>query len=60
MMAVDDTGAGGIQRSFVQTAQSALPELDRWTQITEEEAALVADMTRRVIDDIPPVAMGSD
>ncbi|MFA6241807.1 MAG: DegT/DnrJ/EryC1/StrS family aminotransferase [Candidatus Hydrogenedentales bacterium] len=34
-------------RTFVQTAQAALPELDTWSQITDEEVALVADMTRR-------------
>lgn len=34
-------------QSFVQTASSALPELDKWEQITEEEVQLVADMTRR-------------
>ncbi|MBX7255888.1 MAG: DegT/DnrJ/EryC1/StrS family aminotransferase [Candidatus Hydrogenedentes bacterium] len=34
-------------RTFVQTAQAALPELDTWKQITDEEVELVADMTRR-------------
>ena len=43
----DYTDTGSIQRTFVQTASAALPELDRWTQITEEEVALVAEMTRR-------------
>lgn len=39
--------AMGHVRTFVQTAQAALPELDRWQQIGEEEVALVAEMTRR-------------
>jgi len=34
-------------RTFVQTAGAALPELDRWSQITDEEVAMAADMTRR-------------
>jgi perosamine synthetase len=34
-------------RVFVQTGQAALPELDRWNQIGEEEVAVAADMTRR-------------
>ena len=33
-------------RTFVQTAEK-LPELDQWEQITEEEVAMAADMTRR-------------
>jgi perosamine synthetase len=38
----DDAG-----RVFVQTAMAAAPELDRWKQVGEEEAAMVAEMTRR-------------
>ncbi|HNT86538.1 MAG TPA: DegT/DnrJ/EryC1/StrS family aminotransferase [Candidatus Hydrogenedentes bacterium] len=34
-------------RAFVQTAGAALPELDRWRQITDEEVAIVAEMTAR-------------
>lgn len=34
-------------RTFVQTAGAALPELDRWRQITEDEVTIVAEMTRR-------------
>lgn len=34
-------------RTFVQTAGSAIPELDRWRQITEEEVAMAAEMTGR-------------
>lgn len=34
-------------KTFVQTAEAVLPELDRWEQIGEEEVALVAEMTRR-------------
>ncbi len=34
-------------RSFVQTGEAALPELDRWQQIGEEEVAIAAEMTRR-------------
>jgi perosamine synthetase len=34
-------------KTFVQTAEAALPELDRWEQIGEEEVALAAEMTRR-------------
>lgn len=34
-------------RTFVQTGQAALPELDTWSQMTEEEIAVAADMTRR-------------
>lgn len=37
----------GHSRVFVQTAQAALPDLDRWSQIGEEEVSLVAEMTRR-------------
>ena len=40
-----DPFAGG--RTFVQTGAAALPELDRWQQITEEEVEMVAAMTRR-------------
>lgn len=32
---------------FVQTARAQIAELDRWEQITEEEARLVYEMTRR-------------
>ena len=46
-MPQDYTDTGSVQRAFVQTATTALPELDRWTQITDAEATLVADMTRR-------------
>lgn len=34
-------------RVFVQTGTAALPELDRWQQVGDEEAAVAADMTRR-------------
>ena len=34
-------------RTFVQTAGAALPELDRWQQIGDEEVEIVAEMTRR-------------
>jgi dTDP-4-amino-4,6-dideoxygalactose transaminase len=34
-------------RTFVQTAGAAIPELDRWQQITEDEVAMAAEMTRR-------------
>lgn len=34
-------------RTFVQTATAALPELDRWQQIGDEEVEMVAEMTRR-------------
>ena len=34
-------------RTFVQTGEAALPELDRWAQITEEEVAIAAEMIRR-------------
>ena len=34
-------------RVFTQTASSDTPELDRWKQITEDEAKLVHDMTMR-------------
>lgn len=34
-------------RTFVQTATAAMPELDRWQQIGDEEVAMVAEMTRR-------------
>ncbi|MFO7973192.1 MAG: DegT/DnrJ/EryC1/StrS family aminotransferase, partial [Candidatus Hydrogenedentota bacterium] len=34
-------------RAFVQTAAAALPELDRWQQIGDEEVEIVAEMTRR-------------
>ena len=32
---------------FVQTARAQMEELDRWEQITEEEARLAYEMTRR-------------
>ncbi len=38
----EDTG-----RVFVQTAMAAAPQLDRWHQVGEAEAELVAEMTRR-------------
>ncbi len=34
-------------RAFVQTASTVLPELDRWSQITEEEAGIATEMIRR-------------
>ena len=34
-------------RTFVQTSGAALPELDHWQQISDEEVELMADMTRR-------------
>ncbi len=34
-------------RTFVQTGQTVPRELDRWQQITEDEVAVVAEMTRR-------------
>ncbi len=34
-------------RTFVQTAKAAIPELDMWQQIGDEEVAMVAEMTRR-------------
>ena len=34
-------------RTFVQTGEAALPELDRWQQITDEEVRVAADMTCR-------------
>ena len=34
-------------RIFVQTAETPLHDLDDWSQIGEEEVAVVADMTRR-------------
>lgn len=37
----------GAARTFVQTAMAAAPELDRWSQMGEEEVAMAADMTRR-------------
>ena len=37
----------GRARTFVQTGQRALAELDAWEQIGEEEVALVAEMVRR-------------
>lgn len=47
-MAQDATKSPYVNtRTFVQTAGAALPELDRWQQITEEEVAMVVEMTRR-------------
>lgn len=37
----------GGARTFVQTGEAALPELDQWRQITQEEVDMVAEMTRR-------------
>ena len=37
----------GNARTFIQTGEAALPELDNWRQITEEEVAIAAEMTRR-------------
>ncbi|HOZ46489.1 MAG TPA: DegT/DnrJ/EryC1/StrS family aminotransferase [Candidatus Hydrogenedentes bacterium] len=34
-------------RTFVQTATCAARDLDQWQQISEDEVAMVADMTRR-------------
>jgi dTDP-4-amino-4,6-dideoxygalactose transaminase len=34
-------------RAFVQTAGASISSLDRWSQITEEEVAMVTEMTRR-------------
>ncbi len=45
-MALDmDVNSNG-PRTFVQTAQT-IGELDRWEQISEDEVAMAADMTRR-------------
>jgi dTDP-4-amino-4,6-dideoxygalactose transaminase len=46
-MATREKNASFQPRTFVQTAQAAIPELDRWVQITEDEVEMVADMTRR-------------
>ncbi|MCX5757720.1 MAG: DegT/DnrJ/EryC1/StrS family aminotransferase, partial [Candidatus Hydrogenedentes bacterium] len=45
-MALDMEVNPGGPRTFVQTAHT-VGELDRWEQITEDEVAMVADMTRR-------------
>jgi len=37
----------GGARTFVQTGDVALPELDHWQQITDEEIEMVVAMTRR-------------
>jgi len=42
----NETSSAGA-REFVQTAKADLPELDHWSQMTEDEAAVAADMTRR-------------
>src|SRR5512135_1981405 len=34
-------------KTFVQTAEAALPELDTWSQIGDDEVDVVCDMTRR-------------
>ena len=34
-------------RTFVQTAAASTTELDRWRQITDDEVAMAAEMTRR-------------
>jgi perosamine synthetase len=46
-MAQDYTPMPFQAKTFVQTAEAALPQLDTWSQITEDEVDLVADMTRR-------------
>jgi dTDP-4-amino-4,6-dideoxygalactose transaminase len=40
-------GHPATPRVFVQTAETALPDLEDWSQVTEQEVALVTDMTRR-------------
>jgi len=42
-----DNDTSAAPRTFVQTAQAAVPDLDTWSQIGDEEVAVVADMTRR-------------
>jgi len=37
----------GMERIFIQTGVSEFPELDRWKQITEEEARVAYEMTLR-------------
>jgi dTDP-4-amino-4,6-dideoxygalactose transaminase len=46
-MAQDNPSPFINTRTFVQTAGAALPELDRWQQISEDEVAMAADMVRR-------------
>ncbi|MDD5708737.1 MAG: DegT/DnrJ/EryC1/StrS family aminotransferase, partial [Kiritimatiellae bacterium] len=46
-MADDNLSPFTNPRTFVQTAQTTLPELDRWVQITDDEVNMVVDMTRR-------------
>ena len=46
-MAPEKSDASFNARTFIQTASEALDKLDTWSQITEDEVALVAEMTRR-------------
>lgn len=46
-MAFDTLDPFAQTRTFIQTGASALPELDRWRQITEEEVEIAAKMVRR-------------
>lgn len=46
-MAQDDAPRPYQAKTFVQTAEAALPQLDTWSQVGEEEVAVVAEMTRR-------------
>ncbi|MBI5094095.1 MAG: DegT/DnrJ/EryC1/StrS family aminotransferase [Candidatus Hydrogenedentes bacterium] len=46
-MAPDQPESSFKARTFIQTASEALDKLDTWSQITDDEVAMVADMTRR-------------
>ena len=46
-MAADYTDTGSNPRTFVQTREHMLPGLDRWSQITDEEVRMAAEMTER-------------
>lgn len=46
-MSPDYTDTGGNPRTFIQTGSSILPELDRWSQITDAEVRVAAEMTAR-------------
>ncbi len=39
--------SGGAGRAFIQTVQTAVSDLDRWSQMTEAEVAMATEMTRR-------------
>ncbi len=47
MMAYDKHDPFLKPRTFVQTGAAALPELDAWQQIGDEEISIAAEMTRR-------------